>query len=47
MGPGISPLEQTMLSLMSEVIAVAALEYFSFDGLEIFEDELAKIRRAV
>ena len=45
MGPGISNLEKQILGLCGEVIAVAALEYFSIDGLEIFEVEVDKVRR--
>jgi cellulose biosynthesis protein BcsQ len=44
MGPGISNLEKAILAVTREVIAVAAPEYFSFDGLEIFENELSRVR---
>jgi chromosome partitioning protein len=45
LGPGISNLEKSILSLMDEIIGVIAAEYFSIDGLEIFENELAKLKK--
>lgn len=45
LGPGISMLEKSILAVMDEVIGVAAAETFSVDGLEIFENELEKLRR--
>ena len=45
LGPGISNLEKSILSAMHEVIGVAAPETFSADGLEVFENELQKLRK--
>ena len=44
LGPGISNLEKSILSVCDEVVGVTAAEYFSFDGLEVFEHELQKLR---
>jgi len=44
LGPGISLLEKSILAAMDEVVPVMAAEYFSVDGLEIFENELAKLK---
>jgi cellulose biosynthesis protein BcsQ len=44
MGPGISLLERSILAVVDEVIGVMRAESFSFDGLEIFEAELLKLR---
>lgn len=45
LGPGISNLEKSVISVMDEVIGVVTAEYFSVDGMEIFEHELETIRR--
>ena len=45
LSPGISSLEKAILSLMHEVVGVLLAEYFSIDGLEIFENELNKLRK--
>ena len=45
LGPGISNLEKSVLSLMDEIIGVVSAEYFGMDGIEIFENELEKLRR--
>ncbi len=45
LGPGISNLEKSILACMDEIVGVAAAEYFSVDGLEIFDHELEKLRR--
>jgi cellulose biosynthesis protein BcsQ len=45
LSPGMSNLEKMVLSAMDEVIGVSAAEYFSFDGLEIYENELEKLRQ--
>ena len=44
LGPGISTLEKSILAAVDEVVPVAAAEAFSFDGIEIFENELEKLR---
>ena len=44
MSPGISTLEKKILTEVDEVIGVMRAESFSFDGLEIFEAELIKLR---
>lgn len=43
LGPGISDFERSILSRMDEVIGVTSAEYFSADGIEIFEHELKNI----
>ena len=45
LSPGISNLEKSILSVMDEVIGVLSAEFFSLDGLEIFESELNKLRK--
>jgi len=45
LSPGISNLEKSILSNMDEVIGVLSAEFFSLDGLEIFENELEKLRK--
>jgi len=45
LGPGISTLEKSVLSAVNEVVGVAYAEYWSFDGLEIFQSELEKLRK--
>lgn len=45
LSPGISNLEKSILSAMDEIIGVAAAEYFSVDGLEVFTHELEKLRK--
>lgn len=44
LGPGISNLEKSVLSLMDEIIGVVSAEFFGMDGIEIFENELEKLR---
>lgn len=44
LGPGISNLERSILACMDEVVGVAAAEFFSFDGLEMFNNELKKLK---
>lgn len=44
LGPGISNLEKSILAVMDEVVGVLAAEYFSADGLEIFEHEIEQLR---
>jgi chromosome partitioning protein len=43
LGPGISDFERSILARMHEVIGVTSAEYFSADGIEIFEHELKNI----
>jgi cellulose biosynthesis protein BcsQ len=45
LGPGISNLEKSILSCMDEVIGVIGAEFFSVDGLEIFEHELEQLKK--
>lgn len=45
LGPGISNLEKSILACMDEIVGVAAAEYFSVDGLEVFTHELNKLRK--
>jgi chromosome partitioning protein len=45
LSPGISNLEKSILSVMDEVVGVLSAEFFSLDGLEIFENELNKLRK--
>lgn len=45
LSPGISHLEKSILACMDEIIGVAAAEYFSVDGLEVFHYELEKLRK--
>ncbi|MBA7541196.1 Sporulation initiation inhibitor protein Soj [subsurface metagenome] len=45
LGPGISILEKSILAFVDEIVPTVAAEYFSADGLEIFEHELEQIRR--
>lgn len=45
LGPGISNLEKSILAVVDEVVGVLAAEYFSADGLEIFEHEIEQLRR--
>ena len=47
LGPGMSTLERSILSRMDEIIGVVAAEYFSADGLEVFEYELSEIRKTL
>ena len=44
LGPGISILEKSILAFIDEVVPVVAAEYFSADGVEIFEHELEQLR---
>ncbi len=45
LGPGISILEKSILAYIDEVVPVVAAEYFSADGVEIFEHELERLRQ--
>ena len=45
LGPGISVLERSVLAVMDEIVPVVAAEYFSADGIEIFEHVLEELRR--
>jgi cellulose biosynthesis protein BcsQ len=45
LGPGISMLEKSILATADEVIGVLLPETFSVDGLEVFENELEKLRK--
>lgn len=45
LGPGISILEKSILAFVDEVIPVVAAEYFSADGVEIFEHGLQELRQ--
>ncbi len=45
LGPGISILEKSILAFVDEVIPVIAAEYFSADGLQVFEYELEELKR--
>jgi len=45
LSPGISNLEKSILSNVNEVVGVLSAEFFSLDGLEIFENELNKLRK--
>lgn len=42
--PGISILEKYILTFVDEIVPVVAAEYFSADGVEIFEHELERLR---
>ncbi len=44
LGPGISILEKSILAFVDEIVPVVAAEYFSADGVEIFEHELEQLR---
>ena len=43
LGPGISDFERSILARMQEVVGVTSAEYFSADGIEIFEHELRNL----
>ncbi len=45
LGPGISILEKSIIAFVDEVIPVVAAEYFSADGLQVFEHELKEIKK--
>ena len=45
LGPGISILEKSILAYVNEIVPVVAAEYFSADGVEIFEHELQELRQ--
>jgi cellulose biosynthesis protein BcsQ len=45
LSPGMSNLEKRILAICDEVIPVVAAEYFSVNGVEIFENELEKIKK--
>ncbi len=45
LGPGISILEKSILAFIDEVVPVVAAEYFSADGMEIFEHGLQELRQ--
>jgi len=47
LSPGFGRLERAALIAASEVITPAAPDYFSLDGLEIFDSELAKLTKAM
>ncbi len=44
LGPGISILEKSVLAFVDEIVPVVAAEYFSADGVQIFEHELEQLR---
>ena len=44
LGPGISILEKSILAFVDEIVPVVAAEYFSADGIQIFEHELEQLR---
>ena len=44
LGLGISILEKSILAFVDEIVPVVATEYFSADGVEIFEHELERLR---
>jgi len=44
LGPGISILEKSILAYVDEVVPVVAAEYFSADGVQIFEHEFKQLR---
>lgn len=46
LSPGMSMLERAVLLAMDEVITPLTPEYFSVDGIEIFNDELNKINKS-
>lgn len=43
LGPGISDFERSILARMDEVIGVTSAEYFSADGIQIYEHELRNL----
>lgn len=45
MSPGASMLERSIIGIADEVLPIVRPEYFSFDGLEVFEETIAKIRK--
>lgn len=45
MSPGASMLEKSIIAIANEVIPVVRPEYFSIDGLEVFEDTIQNIRK--
>ncbi len=45
LGPGISILEKSILAYIDEIVPVVAAEYFSADGIQIFEHELQELRQ--
>ena len=45
MSPGASMLEKSIIAIADEVIPIVRPEYFSIDGLEVFEDTLQNIRK--
>jgi chromosome partitioning protein len=44
MSPGLSMLERSALAVVDEIIPVMKAENFSFDGLQVFESEISKMR---
>lgn len=45
MSPGASMLEKSIIAIADEVLPIVRPEYFSIDGLEVFEDTLKNIRK--
>lgn len=45
LSPGSSTLETSLLGITDEVVAVASAEFFGYDGLEIYEDVVASVRK--
>jgi cellulose biosynthesis protein BcsQ len=45
LGPGMSMLEKSILAICDEIVGVVGAEAFSADGLEIFENELDKLKK--
>lgn len=45
MSPGTSILERSIIATMDEVMPIVRPEYFSFDGLEVFEATMTNIRK--
>jgi chromosome partitioning protein len=46
LSPGMGRIERMVILAMDEVITPMTPEYFSLDGIEIFSNELAKIRKS-
>ena len=47
LSPGMGLLERSVLAVCDEVIIPMTPEYFSLDGLEIFEDEIQKLQKTM
>ena len=45
MSPGASILERSIIAVADEVLPIVRPEYFSFDGLEVFDETITNIRR--